>query len=69
MNTEALQLRHEELQRRLMMVRESLRQIEEKAQDFHNQEQQLIGAIAVLRDFMQIPPNIEPTVPVQTENK
>jgi len=54
MNNEQLQLKHNDLQQRLMIVRESLRQIEEKAQDLHAQEQQILGAIAFAREMMQI---------------
>lgn len=54
MNNELLQQRHNELQQRIVLIRESLRQTEAKLQDLHDQEQQILGALAVVREFIQL---------------
>lgn len=54
MNPEQLQLKHNDLQNRLIATRERIRQAEAQLQDFANAEQQLLGAIAVMREMMQM---------------
>lgn len=54
MNTEQLQTRHAELQQNLVKLREQQRQIEQQAEDLHNGEQQLIGAISIIRELLQV---------------
>lgn len=56
MTNELLQQRHNELQQRIVLIRESLRQTEAKLQDLHDQEQQIFGALAVVREFIQLQP-------------
>ena len=56
MTNELLQQRHDELQQRIVLIRESLRQTEAKLQDLHDQEQQILGALAVVREFIQLQP-------------
>ena len=65
MNTELLQQRHNEMQQRLMMIRESLRQTEGKLQDLHDQEQNILGAIGFARELMSIQAQLSAPQPVQ----
>ena len=51
---EQLQQRHNDLQNELIKTREQLRQLEQKATELQNVEQQLMGAIAEYREFMQM---------------
>ena len=60
MNTEALQAKHNEMQQRLINVRERIRQTEQQLQELANAEQQLLGAIAIMRELMALQP--EPQV-------
>lgn len=60
MNTEALQTKHNEMQQRLINVRERIRQTEQQLQELANAEQQLLGAIAIMRELMALQP--EPQV-------
>lgn len=60
MNSEALQLKHNEMQQRLINVRERIRQAEQQLQELANAEQQLLGAIAIMRELMAVQP--EPQV-------
>lgn len=60
MNSEALQLKHNEMQQRLINVRERIRQTEQQLQDLANAEQQLLGAIAIVRELLQPPPEQPP---------
>lgn len=64
MNNEQLQLKHNDLQNRLIATRERIRQAEAQLQDLANAEQQLLGAIAVMRELIQLQPVETPTVPV-----
>ncbi len=64
MNNEQLQLKHNDLQNRLIATRERIRQAEAQLQDLANAEQQLLGAIAVVRELIQLQPVETPTVPV-----
>lgn len=64
MNSEALQLKHNEMQQRLINVRERIRQTEAQLQDLANAEQQLVGAIGVVRELIQLQPVAPPTAPV-----
>ena len=63
MNTEALQAKHNEMQQRLINVRERIRQTEQQLQELANAEQQLLGAIAVVREFIQLQPIELPSTP------
>lgn len=63
MTNELLQQRHEDLQKRLIATRERIRQAEAQLQDLANAEQQLVGALAVVREFIQLQP-VEPQMPV-----
>ncbi len=65
MSTELLQQRHNEMQQRLMMIRESLRQTEGKLQDLHDQEQNILGAISFARELMSIQAQLSAPQPVQ----
>ena len=60
MNTGALQTKHNEMQQRLINVRERIRQAEQQLQKLANAEQQLLGAIAIMRELMALQP--EPQV-------
>lgn len=60
MNTEQLQAKHNEMQQRLINVRERIRQTEQQLQELANAEQQLLGAIAIMRELMALQP--EPQV-------
>ncbi len=57
MNTEALQAKHNEMQQRLINVRERIRQTEQQLQELANAEQQLLGAIAIMRELMALQPD------------
>lgn len=57
MNSEALQLKHNEMQQRLINVRERIRQAEQQLQELANAEQQLLGAIAIMRELMAVQPD------------
>jgi small-conductance mechanosensitive channel len=57
MNTEALQTKHNEMQQRLINVRERIRQTEQQLQELANAEQQLLGAIAIMRELMALQPD------------
>lgn len=63
MNNEVLQQRHAELQQRLIATRERIRQAEAQLQELANSEQQLLGAIAVVREFIQLQPVEAPSTP------
>ncbi len=56
MNTEALQAKHNEMQQRLINVRERIRQTEQQLQELANAEQQLLGAIAIMRELLAMQP-------------
>ena len=60
MNTGQLQAKHNEMQQRLIDVRERIRQTEQQLQELANAEQQLLGAIAIMRELMALQP--EPQV-------
>lgn len=60
MNTEQLQAKHNEMQQRLINARERIRQTEQQLQELANAEQQLLGAIAIMRELMALQP--EPQV-------
>lgn len=60
MNTEALQVKHNEMQQRLINVRERIRQTEQQLQELANAEQQLLGAIAIVRELLQPSPEQPP---------
>lgn len=60
MNTGQLQAKHNEMQQRLINVRERIRQTEQQLQELANAEQQLLGAIAIMRELMALQP--EPQV-------
>jgi small-conductance mechanosensitive channel len=60
MNNEQLQLKHNDLQNRLIATRERIRQAEAQLQDLANAEQQLLGAIAIVRELLQPPPEQPP---------
>jgi hypothetical protein len=64
MNSELLQQRHADLQQRLIGTRERIRQTEAQLQDLANAEQQLLGAIAVVRELIQLQPVDQPPAPV-----
>ena len=57
MNNEQLQLKHNDLQNRLIATRERIRQAEAQLQDLANAEQQLLGAIAIMRELMALQPD------------
>ena len=57
MNTEQLQAKHNEMQQRLINVRERIRQTEQQLQELANAEQQLLGAIAIMRELMALQPD------------
>lgn len=57
MNSEALQLKHNEMQQRLINVRERIRQTEQQLQELANAEQQLLGAIAIMRELIAVQPD------------
>jgi len=59
MNSEQLQLKHNDLQNRLIATRERIRQTEAQLQDLGNAEQQLLGAIAIVRELLQVQPTVE----------
>lgn len=61
---EQLQLKHNDLQNRLIATRERIRQTEAQLQDLANAEQQLVGAIGVVRELIQLQPVAPPTAPV-----
>ena len=56
MNNEQLQLKHNDLQNRLIATRERIRQAEAQLQDLANAEQQLLGAIAFARQLLAMQP-------------
>lgn len=62
MNTEQLQAKHNEMQQRLINVRERIRQTEQQLQELANAEQQLLGAIAIMRELMAAQPEATPPV-------
>ena len=57
MNTEQLQAKHNEMQQRLINVRERIRQTEQQLQELANAEQQLLGAIAIMRELIAVQPD------------
>ena len=60
---EQLQSKHNDLQNRLIATRERIRQAEAQLQDLANAEQQLLGAIAIVRELLQ--PSLEqPPLPL-----
>ena len=60
---EQLQSKHNDLQNRLIATRERIRQAEAQLQDLANAEQQLHGAIAIVRELLQ--PSLEqPPLPL-----
>jgi len=67
MNTEALQAKHNEMQQRLINVRERIRQTEQQLQELANAEQQLLGAIAIMRELMALQPDAPQPVDNATE--
>ena len=67
MNSEALQLKHNEMQQRLINVRERIRQTEQQLQELANAEQQLLGAIAIMRELMALQPDAPPPVDNTTQ--
>ena len=67
MNTEALQTKHNEMQQRLINVRERIRQTEQQLQELANAEQQLLGAIAIMRELMALHPDAPQPVDNATE--
>jgi small-conductance mechanosensitive channel len=67
MNTEALQTKHNEMQQRLINVRERIRQTEQQLQELANAEQQLLGAIAIMRELMALQPDAPQPVDNATE--
>lgn len=69
MNTEQLQVRHADLQQRLIATRERIRQTEVQLQELANNEQQLLGAIAIVREFIQVPPVGDPLPPIDDKEK
>ncbi len=67
MNTEQLQAKHNEMQQRLINVRERIRQTEQQLQELANAEQQLLGAIAIMRELMALQPDAPQPVDNATE--
>ena len=67
MNNEQLQLKHNDLQNRLIATRERIRQAEAQLQDLANAEQQLLGAIAIMRELMALQPDAPQPVDNATE--
>ena len=67
MNTEALQAKHNEMQQRLINVRERIRQTEQQLQELANAEQQLLGAIAIMRELLAMQPEAAQPVDNATE--
>jgi len=67
MNNEQLQLKHNDLQQRLINVRERIRQTEQQLQELANAEQQLLGAIAIMRELMALQPDAPQPVDNATE--
>lgn len=54
---EQLQSKHNDLQNRLIATRERIRQAEAQLQELANAEQQLLGAIAIMRELMALQPD------------
>ena len=54
---EQLQSKHNDLQNRLIATRERIRQTEQQLQELANAEQQLLGAIAIMRELMALQPD------------
>ena len=67
MNNEQLQLKHNDLQNRLIATRERIRQAEAQLQDLANAEQQLLGAIAFARQLLAMQPEAAQPVDNATE--
>ena len=67
MNNEQLQLKHNDLQNRLIATRERIRQTEQQLQELANAEQQLLGAIAIMRELMALQPDAPQPVDNATE--
>ena len=67
MNNEQLQLKHNDLQNRLIATRERIRQAEAQLQDLANAAQQLLGAIAIMRELMALQPDAPQPVDNATE--
>lgn len=63
MNSEALQLKHNEMQQRLINVRERIRQAEQQLQELANAEQQLLGAITFARQLLAMQPEAAQPAP------
>ena len=54
---EQLQSKHNDLQNRLIATRERIRQTEQQLQELATAEQQLLGAIAIMRELMALQPD------------
>ena len=64
---EQLQSKHNDLQNRLIATRERIRQAEAQLQELANAEQQLLGAIAIMRELMALQPDAPQPVDNATE--